>query len=53
MICHSPIAISLLLVMVRYGAASRVSASFFPLSPTTVPVPIALVALGETNRVLA
>lgn len=53
MICNSPIAISLLFMMVRYGEASRVSAPFFPISPATVPVPIALVALGETNGMLA
>ncbi|WP_176051290.1 DMT family transporter [Burkholderia sp. BCC1644] len=50
-ICNSLIAISLLLAMVRYGEASRVSALFFLIPPATAL--IALVALGETIGVLA
>ncbi|WP_187507518.1 EamA family transporter, partial [Pantoea agglomerans] len=43
--CNSLIAISLLLAMVRYGEASRVSALFFLIPPATAL--IALVVLGE------
>ncbi|AOR71755.1 multidrug DMT transporter permease [Burkholderia stabilis] len=50
-ICNSLIAISLLLAMVRYGEASRVSALFFLIPPATAL--IALVALGETIGALA
>jgi drug/metabolite transporter (DMT)-like permease len=48
---NSIIAISLLLAMVRHGEASRVSALFFLIPPTTAL--IALVALGETIAPLA
>lgn len=44
-VCNSIIAITLLLAMIRHGAASRVSALFFLVPPATAL--IALVALGE------
>ncbi|WP_034176867.1 DMT family transporter [Burkholderia ambifaria] len=50
-ICNSLIAISLLLAMVRYGEASRVSALFFLIPPAAAL--IALVVLGETIGTLA
>ncbi|WP_175694398.1 DMT family transporter [Burkholderia ambifaria] len=50
-ICNSLIAISLLLAMVRYGEASRVSALFFLIPPAAAV--IALVVLGETIGTLA
>jgi drug/metabolite transporter (DMT)-like permease len=48
---NSIIAISLLLAMVRHGEASRVSALFFLIPPTTAL--IALAVLGETIAPLA
>jgi drug/metabolite transporter (DMT)-like permease len=48
---NSIIAISLLLAMIRYGEASRVSALFFLVPPTTVV--IAFVVLGEEIPLMA
>jgi len=50
-ICNSLVAIYLLLAMVRYGEASRVSALFFLVPPATAA--IALVALHEPIAVRA
>jgi len=50
-LCNSLIAISLLLAMIRHGEASRVSALFFLVPPTTAV--IAFLVLGETIPPLA
>lgn len=51
MLCNSLIAITLLLAMIRHGKASRVSALFFLVPPTTAV--IAFLVLGETIPPLA
>ncbi|HYG42429.1 MAG TPA: DMT family transporter [Bordetella sp.] len=50
-LCNSLIAITLLLAMIRHGKASRVSALFFLVPPTTAI--IAFLVLGETIPPLA